>query len=48
MAVKRMDKVGIVVDDLGGAIDFLRELGPELEGRATEAGIRWYDSVWRC
>jgi len=35
MALKRMDNVGIVVDDLGGTIDFFRELGLELEGRAT-------------
>src|ERR1044071_8813868 len=38
MAVKRMDNVGIVVDDLGAAIDFFRELGLELEGRATIEG----------
>src|ERR1700757_4462080 len=38
MALKRMDNVGIVVDDLGGAIDFFRELGPEPEGRATIEG----------
>src|ERR1700742_5093942 len=38
MAVKRMDNVGIVVDDLGGTIDFFRELGLELEGRATIEG----------
>src|ERR1043166_3801859 len=38
MALKRMDNVGIVVDDLGGTIDFLRELGLELEGRATIEG----------
>src|SRR4051812_47570882 len=38
MAVKRMDNVGIVVDDLGGTIDFFRELGLELEGRATVEG----------
>src|SRR6266513_3053530 len=38
MAVKRMDNVGIVVDDLGGAIDFFRDLGLELEGRATIEG----------
>jgi catechol 2,3-dioxygenase-like lactoylglutathione lyase family enzyme len=31
MALKRMDNVGIVVDDLGGTIDFFRELGLELE-----------------
>src|SRR5258707_3076063 len=38
MAVKRMDNVGIVVEDLEGTIDFLRELGLELEGRATIEG----------
>src|ERR1044072_8811646 len=38
MALKRMDNVGIVVDDLGEAIDFFRELGLELEGRATIEG----------
>jgi len=38
MALKRMDNVGIVVDDLRGTIDFFRELGLELEGRATIEG----------
>src|SRR3954463_16488129 len=38
MAVKRMDNVGIVVDDLGKTIYFLRELGLELEGRAMIEG----------
>ena len=38
MALKRMDNVGIVVEDVGGAIDFFRELGLELEGRATIEG----------
>ena len=38
MALKRMDNVGIVVDDIAGAIDFFRELGLELEGRATFEG----------
>lgn len=38
MALKRMDNVGIVVEDLGGAIDFFRALGLELEGRATIEG----------
>ena len=38
MALKRMDNVGIVVDDLDGTIDFFRELGLELEGRATIEG----------
>ena len=33
-----MDNVGIVVDDLAGTIDFFRELGLELEGRATIEG----------
>lgn len=38
MALKRMDNVGIVVEDLGKAIDFFGELGLELEGRATVEG----------
>jgi catechol 2,3-dioxygenase-like lactoylglutathione lyase family enzyme len=38
MAVKRMDNVGIVVDDLEETIDFFRELGLELEGRTTIEG----------
>src|SRR5216117_1022451 len=38
MALKRMDNVGIVVDDLGGTIGFFRELGLELEGRAMIEG----------
>src|SRR6202790_1451844 len=38
MALKRMDNVGIVVEDLGGTIDFFRELGLELGGRATIEG----------
>lgn len=38
MALKRMDNIGIVVDDLGEAIDFFQELGLELEGRATIEG----------
>ena len=38
MAVKRMDNIGIVVDDLAATIDFFRELGLELEGRATIEG----------
>jgi len=33
-----MDNVGIVVDDLARAIDFFRELGLELEGRAMIEG----------
>src|SRR6478609_7395786 len=38
MALKRMDNVGIVVDDLAATIDFFHELGLELEGRATIEG----------
>ena len=38
MAVKRMDNVGIVVEDLDKAIAFFRELGLDLEGRATIEG----------
>src|SRR5919205_4035048 len=44
MALKRMDNVGIVVDDLGATIDFFRELGLELEGRATIEG-KWAGRV---
>jgi catechol 2,3-dioxygenase-like lactoylglutathione lyase family enzyme len=38
MAVQRMDNVGIVVDDLEATIEFFRELGLELEGRAMVEG----------
>src|SRR3984885_3192426 len=38
MGLKRMDNVGIVVDDLEATIDFFREVGLELEGRATIEG----------
>jgi len=38
MALKRMDNVGIVVEDLATTIEFFRELGLELEGRATIEG----------
>jgi catechol 2,3-dioxygenase-like lactoylglutathione lyase family enzyme len=38
MALKRMDNIGIVVEDLGVAIAFFQELGLELEGRATIEG----------
>jgi catechol 2,3-dioxygenase-like lactoylglutathione lyase family enzyme len=33
-----MDNVGIVVNDLAATIDFFREVGLELEGRATIEG----------
>src|ERR671937_646774 len=38
MALKRMDNVGIVVDDLSATIAFFSELGLELEGQATIEG----------
>ena len=38
MALQRMDNVGIVVEDLEAAIEFFRELGLELEGRAMVEG----------
>jgi len=38
MALKRMDNVGIVVADLDATIAFFRELGLDLEGRATVEG----------
>lgn len=38
MAVKRMDNVGIVVEDLDGAIEFFNELGLTLEGRMLIEG----------
>jgi catechol 2,3-dioxygenase-like lactoylglutathione lyase family enzyme len=44
MAVKRMDNVGIVVDDLPATIEFFRELGLELEGQATIDGD-WAERV---
>src|SRR4051794_6533958 len=44
MSVKRMDNVGIVVEDMDGAIEFFTELGLELEGRAPIEG-EWADGV---
>jgi catechol 2,3-dioxygenase-like lactoylglutathione lyase family enzyme len=38
MALKRMDNMGIVVEDLGTAVEFFRELGMELEGKAMVEG----------
>src|SRR4051794_29647155 len=38
MTIQRMDNVGIVVEDLSGAIEFFRELGLEVEGRAMVEG----------
>jgi catechol 2,3-dioxygenase-like lactoylglutathione lyase family enzyme len=44
MSVKRMDNVGIVVEDLDAAIEFFAELGLELQGRAPIEGD-WADDV---
>jgi catechol 2,3-dioxygenase-like lactoylglutathione lyase family enzyme len=38
MPVKRMDNVGIVVEDLAATVEFFKELGLELEGRAMVEG----------
>jgi catechol 2,3-dioxygenase-like lactoylglutathione lyase family enzyme len=38
MALKRMDNVGIVVENLPAAIEFFQELGLELEGQGTVEG----------
>lgn len=38
MALKRMDNVGIVVEDLSAAVEFFAELGLELEGRGLIEG----------
>lgn len=38
MGVKRMDNVGIVVEDLGATVAFFAELGLEPEGRTTVEG----------
>jgi catechol 2,3-dioxygenase-like lactoylglutathione lyase family enzyme len=44
MTVKRMDNVGIVVEDLDAAVAFFTELGLLLEGRAPVEGD-WADRV---
>ncbi len=44
MAIRRMDHVGVVVEDLEGAIAFFTELGMELEGSAPVDG-EWVDRV---
>jgi catechol 2,3-dioxygenase-like lactoylglutathione lyase family enzyme len=38
MALKRIDNVEVMVDDLDAAIAFFSELGMELEGRTTVEG----------
>src|SRR3982074_3401453 len=44
MTVKRMDNVGIVVEDIDAAIEFFAELGLSREGRAPIEGD-WADGV---
>jgi len=44
MTVKRMDNVGIVVEDIDAAIAFFTELGLEVDGRAPIEGD-WADGV---
>ena len=44
MAVKRMDNMGIVVNDLVATIEFFRALGLELEGQGTIEGD-WAERV---
>ena len=44
MAVRRLDNVAVVVDDLDAAIAFFTELGLEFEGRATVEGD-WVDRI---
>lgn len=38
MAIKRMDNIGIVVDDMTATIDFFLDLGLTLEGRTMVEG----------
>jgi catechol 2,3-dioxygenase-like lactoylglutathione lyase family enzyme len=44
VGLRRMDNVGIVVEDLPTTITFFRELGLELEGEATVEGD-WAEQV---
>jgi catechol 2,3-dioxygenase-like lactoylglutathione lyase family enzyme len=44
MTIKRMDHVGVVVDDLEAVTAFFVELGMELEGEASVEG-GWVDRV---
>jgi catechol 2,3-dioxygenase-like lactoylglutathione lyase family enzyme len=44
VAIKRMEHVGIVVEDLEAAIDFFVELGLERQGGASVEG-EWVDRV---
>jgi len=44
MAIKRMDHVGYVVEDLAAAVAFFVELGMELEGKTAVEGA-WVDQL---
>jgi catechol 2,3-dioxygenase-like lactoylglutathione lyase family enzyme len=44
MAIRRMDNVGVVVDDLEAVAGFFVELGLELEGETTVEG-QWVDRI---
>ncbi|PVZ10145.1 VOC family protein [Actinomycetospora cinnamomea] len=45
MTIQRMDHVGVVVDDLEGALAFFVDLGMEKVGEVTPAEGRWVDQV---
>ena len=44
MTIRRMDHVGVVVEDLAAAVAFFVELGLELEGEARVEG-EWVDQL---
>jgi catechol 2,3-dioxygenase-like lactoylglutathione lyase family enzyme len=44
MTLQRMDHVGIVVDDLAGAIEFFAELGLEPQGKGSVEGD-WVERI---
>jgi catechol 2,3-dioxygenase-like lactoylglutathione lyase family enzyme len=44
MTIKRMDHIGVVVDDLAAAVAFFTALGLEPEGQASVEG-RWVDRI---
>jgi catechol 2,3-dioxygenase-like lactoylglutathione lyase family enzyme len=44
MTIKRMDHVGVVVEDLAAATEFFAELGLELQGEGSVGG-GWVDRV---
>lgn len=43
--IRRMDHVGVVVDDLEAALAFFLELGMERAGEVTPVAGRWVDQV---